>query len=158
MVNYIKNIFVTIKLVEPCHFLLKCIYQARKSTIDFDSLYYFSIEFFKCSVFVVFFFVFPYVSIYREKNPFAFTVLVGEHDRAYTEGTEILEKVDTLYIHRNFDVQTFKNDVALLKLGHPVDASSLYVRPACLPDNSTDFDDMICTITGWGANHNGENI
>jgi hypothetical protein len=58
-----------------------------------------------------------------------------------------------LYIHRNFDVQTFKNDVALLKLGHPVDASSLYVRPACLPDNSTDFDDMICTITGWGAEH-----
>jgi hypothetical protein len=37
-------------------------------------------------------------------------VLVGEHDRAYIEGTEILEKVDTLYIHRNFDVQTFKND------------------------------------------------
>lgn len=110
-----------------------------------------------CSVFEVFF-VFPYVSIYREKNPFAFTVLVGEHDRAYREGIEILEKVDTLYIHRNFDVQTFKNDVALLKLGHPVDASSLYVRPACLPDNSTDFDDMICTITGWGANHNGENI
>lgn len=101
---------------------------------------------------------FPYVSIYREKNPFAFTVLVGEHDRAYREGTEILEKVDTLFIHRNFDLQTFKNDVALLKLGHPVDAYNLYVRPACLPDNSTDFDDMICTITGWGANHNGEYI
>lgn len=157
MVNYIKNIFVTIKLIEPCHFLLKCLSQARKSTIDFASLYYFSIGIWTAP-FLRYFFVFPYVSIYREKNPFAFTVLVGEHDRAYREGTEILEKVDTLYIHRNFDVQTFKNDVALLKLGHPVDASSLYVRPACLPDNSTDFDDMICTITGWGANHNGENI
>ncbi|XP_063438429.1 serine protease 30-like [Mytilus trossulus] len=91
----------------------------------------------------------------QNKNPYAFTVVVGEHDRAYIEGTEILEKVDTLFIHSGFDMQSFKDDIALLKLGHAVPAYNKFVRPACLPANTTSFDDMICTITGWGANHNG---
>lgn len=96
-------------------------------------------------------------SFHRNKNPYAFTVVVGEHDRAYIEGTEILEKVDTLFIHSGFDMQSFKDDIALLKLGHAVPAYNKFVRPACLPANTTSFEDMICTITGWGANHNGKN-
>ncbi|KAK3094469.1 hypothetical protein FSP39_002121 [Pinctada imbricata] len=89
------------------------------------------------------------------KNPYAWTVVLGEHDRAVLEGYEILEKVETLFIHSHFDPAQFLNDIALIKLGNPVTVDTAYVRPVCIPNKNESFDGMICTITGWGASHSG---
>lgn len=92
---------------------------------------------------------------FREnKNPYAWTVVLGEHDRAVLEGYEVLEKVETLFVHSKFDQSSFTNDIALVKLGNNVTFGQ-FVRPVCLPSASDNFNNMICTITGWGAAYSG---
>lgn len=60
--------------------------------------------------------------------------------------------------HANYDKTTLKNDIALMKLSSPV-RFNRYVRPICLPSESTAGRDFlsgpqpgtICTTVGWGA-------
>ncbi|OWF39281.1 chymotrypsinogen A-like isoform X1 [Mizuhopecten yessoensis] len=93
---------------------------------------------------------------FREnKNPFAWTVVLGEHDRAVLEGYEKLEKVETLFIHSQFDETSFTNDIAIVKLGDRINIDGQYVRSVCLPGMNDTYDNMICSITGWGAAFTG---
>lgn len=83
-------------------------------------------------------------------------MVVGENDRAVLEGHEILEKVDTLFVHSHYNPSQYFNDIAVIKLGNPVPAYTEYVRPVCLPSSNDSYDGLICTITGWGAAYSGE--
>lgn len=96
------------------------------------------------------------IGFYRNKNPYAWTVVVGEHDRAVLEGHEILEKVDTLFVHSHYSPSRYYNDIAIVKLGNAVPAYTEFIRPVCLPSANDSYDGMICTVTGWGAAHSGE--
>lgn len=91
----------------------------------------------------------------ENKNPYAWTVVVGEHDRAVLEGHEILEKVDTLFVHSHYSPSRYYNDIAIVKLGNAVPAYTEFIRPVCLPSANDSYDGMICTVTGWGAAHSG---
>lgn len=65
-------------------------------------------------------------------------------------------KVETLFVHANFDPTAFVNDIALVKLGSPVNVYTQFIRPVCRPNSTDSYDGMICTITGWGASHTGK--
>uniref|UniRef100_K1QBQ5 Origin recognition complex subunit 4 n=1 Tax=Magallana gigas TaxID=29159 RepID=K1QBQ5_MAGGI len=81
----------------------------------------------------------------ENKNPYAWTVVVGEHDRAVLEGHEILEKVDTLFVHSHYSPSRYYNDIAIVKLGNAVPAYTEFIRPVCLPSANDSYDGMICT-------------
>ena len=53
-------------------------------------------------------------------------------------------------IHPNFNIATFANDFAIIKLATPVTFSDR-IAPICLPTASTDYDDVLATLTGWGS-------
>lgn len=60
--------------------------------------------------------------------------------------------------HPNYDKNSLRNDIALMKLSAPV-RYNRYVRPICLPSEATagsdyfnaPFPGTICTVVGWGA-------
>ena len=61
-----------------------------------------------------------------------------------------------IYRHGNYDKNSNVNDIAMIKLSSPVDLSGRNTRSACLPDNNENFDNLVCTVTGWGATHTGQ--
>lgn len=87
-------------------------------------------------------------------NPFAWTVVVAENDRARLEGQEKIVKVDTLFVHSGFNAQNYSHDIALLKLAEDVHTNA-YIRPVCMPNKTDDYEEMTCVITGWGAAYSG---
>ncbi|KAH3867549.1 serine protease 41-like [Dreissena polymorpha] len=92
---------------------------------------------------------------FRENhNPHAWTVVVGENDRAFVEGQEKIIQVDTLFVHRNFEPVNYVDDIAMMKLSEEVDVTA-YVRPVCLPPAESNFTLQTCVITGWGAAFTG---
>ncbi|XP_054927536.1 anionic trypsin-2-like isoform X2 [Dermacentor andersoni] len=58
----------------------------------------------------------------------------------------------TMITHNKFDIQTFRNDIALVRLAEPVDleGSNANLQTVCLPDESMDFSKARCMATGWG--------
>lgn len=49
-----------------------------------------------------------------------------------------------------FDLKTYDNDIALLKLRRPIIYSD-QVSPVCLPEQNNDVTPgTVCTVTGWG--------
>ena len=51
--------------------------------------------------------------------------------------------------HPDYDASTFDNDFAIIKLASPVTFSER-VSPICLPFTSTNYDNKVATVTGWG--------
>ncbi|MBN3306372.1 KLKB1 protein, partial [Amia calva] len=60
-------------------------------------------------------------------------------------------RVDKIIQHPGYDEDTFKNDIALLKLNKPIKYSDIQ-QPICLPDvqQVEMFWEKTCWITGWG--------
>jgi hypothetical protein len=62
-------------------------------------------------------------------------VFLGDHDQYQTTDTPtIMRAVSAIIRHRNFDVNTYNHDIALLKLRKPVTFTKR-VRPVCLPQS-----------------------
>jgi len=84
------------------------------------------------------------------RNPTAFSVRVGEHDRNKRDGTEVDIQVEKVVMHPKYDPQALNNDIALFKLSKPI-MFNQYVQPACLPEAEDDVSPGTdCYITGWG--------
>lgn len=67
-----------------------------------------------------------------------------------SEGTEQESRVEETFLHPDYDDQTVNNDVALLKLRHPLKFNQ-HVRPICLPDPTDDLKIQTrAVIIGWG--------
>ena len=67
---------------------------------------------------------------------------IEDERRAYT--------LDELILHDGFNLDTFDNDIALLKLSRPL-VWDKTVSPVCLPPHGFEFpDNLKCTIVGWG--------
>ncbi|CAG9820819.1 unnamed protein product [Phaedon cochleariae] len=66
--------------------------------------------------------------------------------------------VKRVIVHRQYDAQTFENDLALLELEQPIHESFATVKthkhgieiPVCLPRDQEDFTGRMATVTGWG--------
>ncbi|XP_069702040.1 uncharacterized protein [Periplaneta americana] len=65
--------------------------------------------------------------------------------------------VANVHIHPEFYAGTLYNDIAVLKLTHPIDTvRSPHIAPACLPDQNSDYTGSRCWTTGWGKDAFGD--
>ncbi|XP_047359129.1 uncharacterized protein LOC124952785 isoform X3 [Vespa velutina] len=63
----------------------------------------------------------------------------------------------SVYVHPEFYAGTLYNDIAILKLDHPIDFDkNPHITPACLPNKRDDFNGARCWTTGWGKDAFGE--
>ncbi|XP_045495608.1 uncharacterized protein LOC123694260 isoform X2 [Colias croceus] len=66
--------------------------------------------------------------------------------------------VISVHVHPQYYAGTLDNDLAILKLDHPVEWTKFpHISPACLPDKYTDFSGQRCWTTGWGKDAFGSN-
>jgi len=78
-------------------------------------------------------------------------VLTGAHDLLALESHRVAHTVAKVFLHPDFNLDTFDSDVALLRLNTPVTWSST-VSPVCLPPPDYEFQSTTqCVITGWGV-------
>lgn len=78
-------------------------------------------------------------------------VLTGAHDLLALEPHRVAHTVAKVFLHPDFNLDTFDSDIALLRLNSPVRWSST-VSPVCLPPPDYDFHSSTqCVITGWGV-------
>ena len=52
-------------------------------------------------------------------------------------------------IHPNLDQNTLENNFGIIKLDSDVNFSNR-IAPICLPTATTNYDDVVATLTGWG--------
>jgi len=83
-----------------------------------------------------------------EASPGYFTVTAGDHDRSKHEGSEQEVKVDTIFLHPEWNVDSMHADIALLQLRTQFKVGT-YVQPACYPSQDVAAGTQ-CYITGWG--------
>jgi len=78
-------------------------------------------------------------------------VLTGAHDLLALEPRRVAHTVAKVFLHPDFNLDTFDSDVALLRLNSPVTWSSA-VSPVCLPPYDYEFHSTTqCFIAGWGV-------
>ncbi|XP_023211277.1 coagulation factor IX-like isoform X2 [Centruroides sculpturatus] len=81
-------------------------------------------------------------------------IRAGELDLAKEEGKEQEIGVAEIHIHPAYDIHTVNNDIALLRLLHPLIFNEI-IRPICLPTQGEEL--MLhsrVTIVGWGKRRN----
>ena len=65
-------------------------------------------------------------------------------------------RIEKVYMREDFDIRTYDNDIALIKLDKPVEFND-GIRPICLPDVSEDYAGIDANVIGWGhLEHNGD--
>ena len=82
----------------------------------------------------------------------------GEHDRDVDEGTEQTIMVKQMISHPNYVPVTADNDIALLRLHHPIVLTS-HAVPVCLPTRALAERELWAihfhTVSGWGRRSEG---
>lgn len=60
-------------------------------------------------------------------------IIFGDHDQEITSESQAIQRAVTAVIkHKNFDPDTYNNDIALLRLRKPIIFSKI-IKPVCLP-------------------------
>ncbi|XP_022921220.1 serine protease filzig [Onthophagus taurus] len=65
------------------------------------------------------------------------------------EKVPLSRNIKRVIVHRQYDPNTFANDLALLELDQPV-IFDKHIIPICLPREGEDFTGRMATVTGWG--------
>ncbi|XP_025268257.1 chymotrypsinogen 2 isoform X3 [Camponotus floridanus] len=82
-------------------------------------------------------------------------VILGDYDQyVNTDGVPIMRAVSVVIRHKNFDMNSYNHDVALLKLRKSVKFSKK-IRPICLPQSGNDPAGKEGTVVGWGRTSEG---
>ncbi|GAB0100771.1 Peptidase S1 domain-containing protein [Sergentomyia squamirostris] len=92
-------------------------------------------------------------------NGFDLRVRLGEWDVNHdVEFYPYIERdVIAVQVHPEYYAGTLDNDLAVLRLNHPVDFTQTpHISPACLPDRYSDFTGARCWTTGWGKDAFGD--
>jgi len=85
-------------------------------------------------------------------NPQNLQISAGDHDiDDLNEGTEQLRDVVKIIQHENYNGYTISDDIALLKLGLPLDLNDRVAGVALPSQGQATSGD--CVVTGWGALH-----
>ena len=67
-----------------------------------------------------------------------------------------VRKVAVVHMRDDFEIRTYNNDIALIKLDRPVRWSD-GVRPLCLPETDEDYAGQEANVVGWGrVKYNGQ--
>ncbi|XP_024887437.1 proclotting enzyme-like [Temnothorax curvispinosus] len=92
--------------------------------------------------------------VYRYK-PRDITVRLGEYDFTTSEETRALDfMVSEIRIHRDFKLNTYEHDIAIIKIHRPT-VFNTYIWPICLPPVQQTFENKIAIVTGWGTQYYG---
>lgn len=86
-------------------------------------------------------------------NPREMRIRLGDWDvSSDAETFPFIERLVTeVYVHPYFYAGNLQNDIAILRLDHPVDlAFNGHIAPACLPPRYETFAGQRCVVTGWG--------
>lgn len=80
----------------------------------------------------------------------SYNVKMGDRS-VYLENTSLVIPIQKIVVHPQFSSAIIvKNDIALLKLQHPVNFTS-QIRPVCIPPESFFLKTGTkCWVTGWG--------
>ncbi|CAL8259276.1 unnamed protein product [Arctogadus glacialis] len=79
-----------------------------------------------------------------------YTVFLGRQTQQGANPNEIQRSVRQIFIHPSYNVSPVNgSDLALLHLDSAVQYSD-YIRPVCLADSASTFNDTFCYLTGWG--------
>lgn len=79
-------------------------------------------------------------------------IILGDYDQFVTsESPAIMRAVSAIIRHRNFDSNTYNNDIALLKLRKPVTFSKT-IAPVCVPSEGTVDPGGECVWFKWLLN------
>ncbi|XP_022242785.1 transmembrane protease serine 9-like [Limulus polyphemus] len=83
-------------------------------------------------------------------------VVLGEHDVGgdLESLKPVVKNVKRMIVHRNYNAQSFENDLALLELETPVQFQP-HIVPICLPENEEDFTGKTAFVSGWGKLFHG---
>ncbi|PRD34903.1 UNVERIFIED_CONTAM: Tmprss3 [Trichonephila clavipes] len=73
---------------------------------------------------------------------------IGLNNLVAHDGTEIKVAIKEVYYYPWY--HGYDNDIALMRLSEPVPDSNANIKPICLPNESDNFQNMLCTATGWG--------
>jgi len=82
-----------------------------------------------------------------------FKVVVGDHDTSVSDGEQKVTPKEWI-IHPSYSGASLNNDFAIIKLASPLSFSDR-VSPICLPSASTNYDNKVATVTGWGTLSSG---
>ncbi|KAJ7317884.1 hypothetical protein JRQ81_004046, partial [Phrynocephalus forsythii] len=89
--------------------------------------------------------------IKKWKNPNFWRVVTGLHHLFKYQTHTLKYLVQAIMIHSNFKMDSYENDIAVIKLQKSVKFND-YIQPICLPDSSFLITkDTSCYITGWGS-------
>jgi len=89
-------------------------------------------------------------------RPTSMFVHIGSHLVSKKEKGELRVQIAHIIVHPNFTSVHGENDVAVLKLLHPIEYSS-FIRPICLPSFEIPlYNGRPARITGWGATSSSE--
>uniref|UniRef100_A0A8D0E3N9 Plasminogen activator n=1 Tax=Salvator merianae TaxID=96440 RepID=A0A8D0E3N9_SALMN len=87
-------------------------------------------------------------------DPRRLTIVLGRTSRVNNEKAQQLFQVESYIVHKDFDQQTYDNDIVLLKLKSQSNTCAVEtdaVRPVCLPEPGLKLPDWTeCEISGYG--------
>ncbi|XP_023238610.1 chymotrypsin-like elastase family member 2A [Centruroides sculpturatus] len=86
-------------------------------------------------------------------TPEFYVIWLGKFDVSKREDGAILRNISKYVVHPDFNIDTMKNDIALLKLSKPIDfeGNHSHITPICLADENFTVDNRFCVATGWGS-------
>lgn len=86
-------------------------------------------------------------------------VILGEYDLSgdFESLKPVTRNVKKMIVHRDYNSQTFENDLALLKMDQPVEFQP-HIVAICLPEDNEDFTGKIAHVSGWGKLSHGGSI
>ena len=76
----------------------------------------------------------------------------GKNLRIFSNASSLL--LSRWINHPSYNAKSYDNDFAIIKLASPVSFSDR-VSPICLPSASTNYDNKVATVTGWGTLSSG---
>ena len=87
--------------------------------------------------------------LFGRLRPQDIKVRLGEYDFEESEETRALDfKISEIRVHRDYDLTTYENDIAILKMYRPTIFDS-YIWPVCLPPIDQTFEHRDAIVTGW---------
>ncbi|XP_067250831.1 chymotrypsin-like elastase family member 2A isoform X1 [Chanodichthys erythropterus] len=83
----------------------------------------------------------------------SYRVYLGKHYMMENESGSVAISPSKIIIHKGWDSNTLRNDIALIKLQSPVTQSDT-IMPACLPTDGYILPhNALCYVTGWGRQY-----
>ncbi|XP_061613040.1 uncharacterized protein LOC133469687 isoform X3 [Phyllopteryx taeniolatus] len=95
---------------------------------------------------------------FSSTSTFGWSVSLGLQNLQGSNSNKVSIKINTIILHPGFNIFSFDNDIALLRLSSPVSFTD-YIRPVCLASSNSVFNNGTDSwVTGWGTVQEGVSL